>query len=706
MQIIQKIRDKGAAIGFVVIALSLIAFILMDAKQGSSRLFSSNSTSLGKVNGQEIDNNEFNDEVKLQQDKYGDQSGAMVYRIRQGVWDEMVEKIVLNDEFIKLGLTFSPKEMMSIMFSNNAPNELKQAFTDKATGQYDISKAEAWWPTVKKLKDDQKAKLESEIIEPMKLQALYTKYSSMLAASAYYPTWLQQKETAENKKFATISYVAVPYNVINDSSIKVSDDEITDYVKNHAAAYKQDGGRFISYVSFNASPSADDTTAIVKTIDDLKAPFIADTNAKLFLERNLSAIEYDDTYSEKSKITASKKDSIIGLANGKVFGPYLDGSNILLAKKLGEKEVPDTVKCRHILISTTDPQSGQPILDDSVAKKRIDSIAAAIKGGADFNSLVVQYSGDSGSVHKGGEYTFGYADFKSLAKEFAETIFYGKTGDKKVVHTNFGWHYIEVLDQKNPQPAYQIAYLAKEILPSDETVTAASSQATKLSGEAQDEKSMDAYIAKNGLRKIKIPVMVKSSDYQLGSMQDARQLIKWAFDAKEGDVSEPFSIGDQYVVGIVDKIQPEGLPDAATARPLVEQLIRNLKKADQITTQLGANPSLESTAKAYNGSIQTAGNDSSLIFGAQIINGLGQEPKVIGAAFNKDFLGKVSPPIAGMNGVYVMQVNSVGDKPADLPQVAAQQTAQRIKTLQQEMYGWFESLKKMATIKDDRNKFL
>ena len=70
------------------------------------------------------------------------------------------------------------------------------------------------------------------------------------------------------------------------------------------------------------------------------------------------------------------------------------------------------------------------------------------------------------------------------------------------------------------------------------------------------------------------------------------------------------------------------------------------------------------------------------------------------------FLGKVSPPIEGKNGVYVLQVNSVGDKPADSPQVAAQQTTQRIKTLQQEMYGWFDSLKKLATIKDDRNKFL
>src|ERR1700756_722888 len=107
MQIIQKIRDKGAVIGFILIGLSLIAFILMDAKQGGNRLFSASNNSLGKVNGQEINNAEFDDEVKQEQDRYGQQANAMVNKIRQDVWDETVEKIVLTDEFNKLGLTFS-----------------------------------------------------------------------------------------------------------------------------------------------------------------------------------------------------------------------------------------------------------------------------------------------------------------------------------------------------------------------------------------------------------------------------------------------------------------------------------------------------------------------------------------------------------------------------------------------------------------------
>ncbi|MCC6635102.1 MAG: SurA N-terminal domain-containing protein, partial [Chitinophagaceae bacterium] len=63
MQIIQGIREKGAAIVIVVIALSLIGFILMDARQGGNNLNAA-SGNIGKVDGQAIGQNEFNTKVK------------------------------------------------------------------------------------------------------------------------------------------------------------------------------------------------------------------------------------------------------------------------------------------------------------------------------------------------------------------------------------------------------------------------------------------------------------------------------------------------------------------------------------------------------------------------------------------------------------------------------------------------------------------
>ncbi len=707
MQIIQNIREKGAAIVIGVIALSLIGFILMDAKPGSNGgIFGGNpSSSVGKVNGESIEYSEFNAKVKQAEEQYGGRViGTQVYEVRQSVWDQIVAEKVLVKEFEKLGLSFSPKEMSSTMFSDDAPYALKQAFTNKETGQYDIAKVQEWWQQAKKSKGEQRDAIESQIVEPMKLQALYNKYNSMIAASAYYPSWMQQKDVADNKSFANISYVAIPYNVISDSTVKVSDEEITDYMSKHKSIYKQDGGRYISYVAFSANPTGADTLKSLDAASALKAPFFADTNAKAFVARNMSAINYYDGYTLKSKLAMAQKDSIAALSTGNVFGPYLDGGNFVLAKMVAVRQMPDSVKVRHILISTKDPQTGQPLLEDSIAKSRIDSIASAIKGGADFNSMVIKYSDDKGSKDKAGEYDFSSTQFGTLAREFSETIFYGTAGDKKVVHTDFGWHYIEVMNQKNFEPAYKVAYLAKQILASDETINTASMKATKLSGEARDAKSLETYVTKNGIQKIDVPDLIKPNDYRLGGLQDARQLIKWANEAKQGEVSEPFNIEDQFVVAVVNKIQPEGLPDAKTARPMVELTIRNLKKAEEITKKLTATPTLESAAAVYKVQIGTVGADSTLTYSSQIINGVGNEPKVIGASFNKAFQAKASEPIAGTNGVYVIKVTNIGNKTSDTPEMLAQMTDQRTRSLQQQLSGWFESLKKTATIKDNRSK--
>jgi peptidyl-prolyl cis-trans isomerase D len=710
MQIIQNIRDKGAAIVIAVIALSLIGFILMDAKQGSNRMFSGNSSSIGKINGETVDNADFMKRVKAAEDQQEQQygrrvTGAQVYQVRQNVWDQLVAEKVLSSEFDKLGLTFSPKELVTILYSNDAPPALRQAFTDKTTGQYDISKVQQWWAQAKKSKGDQREAIETQIIEPIKLNALYVKYSSLIGASAYYPTWMKQKDAADNKSFAVISYVNIPYSVVKDDAVTVNDQDITDYLQKNKEKYKQDGGRKITYVTFSANPSAADSAKTSQGVADLKASFTTDTSAQLFLERNTSTTNFADDYAVKTSLTMAPKDSIISLPVGKVYGPYLDHGNFVLAKMLGTRELPDSVKCRHILIATIDPQTQQPTLDDSTAHKRADSIAAAIQGGADFDQLVLQYSDDQGSKTKQGVYNFAADNFGQLDKKFAETVFYGKAGDKKVIHTQFGWHYIEVINQKNFETAYKIAYMSKEVLSSDETINAASVAATKLSIEAKDQKGLDAYVAKNGLNEIAANEVVKENAYQIGNLQDARQIIKWAFGAKEGDVSEAFSVGDQYIVAVVTKVVPEGLPDAATARPIVENIVRNQKKADEISKKLGTAPTLEAAAAAYSKTVETAGADSSLTFNSQIINGIGQEPKLIGASFDKTFQTAVSPAISGVNGVYVLKVNSIGTKSDDSPEVITQQDADKMRNLmQQKSYGWFDALKKEATIKDERSK--
>ena len=709
MSIIQTIREKGAVIVIAVIAISLIGFILMDSMSGAGKLFGGRNPSvLGAVNGENIELEEFNGKVKEGEQQYPNSGSAQRNQIMESVWDQLVAERIVDKQFKNLGIVFTPKEMSAIMFSEDAPQQLKQAFTNKETGQYDIEQAKQWWAQTKKNKNaEQRNAIITQVIDPMRLNSLYTKYTSMISGSIYQPKWLL-KEQEEKNNAANISYVAVPYTVISDSAVKVSDNDIKNYLDKNKLKYRQEPGRMISYVVFSAAANAKDSARIKQSQEDLKPQFAADSNAKFFLGKNSSAIPFFDAYTPKSKMQMPNAEAIIELPDGAVFGPYEDSKNYVLAKKISTKILPDSIKCRHILLGTIDPQSQQPLMDDSTAHRKADSIAVAIKGGADFDALEEKYSTDKAAQKEKGVMTFDLITIEGegFAKEFGDFLLNDKGEPKKVVKTQFGWHYIEILDKKDLQPAYKIAYMAKEIAPSDETINAANTASIKLSGSAKDEKSFNAYVAKNGLNKISVPNVVKENDFQLGGLQDARPIVKWAFDAKEGEVSEPFTLKDDFIVVIVDRRVKEGVPDVNTARPMVESIIRNMKKADEIKKKLNSPSTLETAAAAYNLQVLSTGADSTLTFEAQIINGVGNEPKVAGAAFNKDYQAKVSPPIAGNTGVFVIKVNSVSAKEPLSPEMQSQQkAAEHNRSIQSALGQSFNALKKTATIKDDRSKF-
>lgn len=707
MQIIQSIRDKGAAVVIVVIALSLIGFILMDAKPGNNDLFSSLTSKVGKVNGDAIELGEFNKRVKQTEDMQ-EQRGqrGQTYQVRDQTWNQLVAEKIFFAETKKLGITFTSNELKNILLSNDPNNPLlkEPGMTDSLSGKLNVSKAQSALANIKKFKGEQREAIDAQIIDPLKITSTVSKYTGLLNAAVYYPSWMQQKEITEAKNFAIISYVSLPYSDIVDSTITVTDADVNDYVQKHKDMFKQEEGRNISYVSFSQLPNGDDSARTNTFISGLKEAFGADSNARAFIAKNTSSVEYSDDYLPKSKITATVADTITKLPAGAVYGPYVDKESYVLAKMLGSKELPDSVTARHILIPVMDQQSGRQIMEDSAAKKLADSINTAITGGANFAALALQYGSD-GTKTKGGDLgTFGYG---AMVGEFNEYCFTKPTGSRDVIKTQFGYHVVEIMNQKDFKPAYKIAYMAKEITASDETLNKAQLEATKASAEKNIE-NLNKYISKNGLILTQVSTLVKENDYSIGALQDSRSLVRWVFEAKKGDVSEPFDItnGNQYVVAVVDKINAKGTQDAATARSGCEAIIRNRKKAAVIIKKVGNNTStLEAIATANNKQVQQAGADSSLTMSSQMINGLGIEYKVIGAAFNKEYQTKVSPPIEGTSAVYFVKVNGIQSKPADSPDAAATQANSKKSSLRGQVNAWFEGLKKPADITDNRSKY-
>ncbi|HKP31487.1 MAG TPA: peptidylprolyl isomerase, partial [Chitinophagaceae bacterium] len=381
------------------------------------------------------------------------------------------------------------------------------------------------------------------------------------------------------------------------------------------------------------------------------------------------------------------------LADGRVMGPYLDGGSYVLAKMIGKRTMPDTSKVRHILISM---QNGTP---DSIAKRRIDSVEAVTKTDSAWKKVAAAVSDDPGSKDKGGEYEFPSTQ-TNLAKEFYEVAFYGKTGDRKIIKTDFGYHLIEVLNQKDFQPAYKVAYLSRPILASTLTDNTASGKANQFSGQSRTYKAFQDNAAKEKLSVLSVPE-VKPHESAIPGIGANRQFVRWINDADKGEVSDAFRVDDNYVVAVVTDVNEEGVMGVAKARPLVENLIRRHKKAEQIMKKVGNPTDLQAAASAMGGTVAHA-DSASFMQGA--ITNVGQEYKVVGAAFNKQWQGKISPAIEGNTGVFVVKPEAISAVPnvtMNIEDVRNNIVAQK----KSSAYRATEALKSSAKIKDYRGEF-
>ncbi|MBC7587601.1 MAG: peptidylprolyl isomerase, partial [Chitinophagaceae bacterium] len=541
-----------------------------------------------------------------------------------------------------------------------------------------------------------------QLIEPTIQQLLNSKYQNIVQQSAYVPTWLIEKQKADNAAISSISYVYLPYASNTDTTIKVSDDEIMGYVKKHAKSFeKEEETRMFSYVGFDAAASASDSMASLNQITTLKQEFAATPDVKAYLAKTGTELAYLDGYTIKSQLKMPKADTIKSLAIGQTYGPYLDGNNYVIARMMSTQTIADSVFCRHILIRT-----GEGGLSDSLAHKRIDSVIAAIKVGADFKTVMEKVSDDKvATKENGGVMKFNAAQIQSenFDQDFAKYILFdGKKGESKMVHTKFGYHYINIVDQKNYETAVKVAYLAKPIIVSNETVGAASTAALQFASGVKNRAQFE-----ENAKKLNKPVMlsqeVKQGDYSIQTLGQTatRGIVRWLYENDLGTVSEPTEVGDKYIVYIVSAVNKKGLLSLSEAKTRVEILVKNEKKAKQIIETKFKGNTLESYAASAGVPVQKA--DSISFINPNVPAFGGYEIKFLGAAFNKEMQGKVSAPIAGNNGVIAMRVDMIGAKPAMADNESVRQTLLQAQKNASSRAG--NALKKAAKIDDNRFKF-
>jgi len=690
MSIIQNIRDKGAWIIFTIIVIALVAFVLQDGigKQGNTTV-----TDLGTVNGVSINKIDFEEKLEIQVQNYASQ-GVKREQLIGFLWNQEIDRILYLNEEEKAGITVGNKEITDVLFGVESP--LRQEFTDPKTGEFKVNDAKQAIAQVKKSKNQEQInQIEKLYVKPSIENRLRNKYQALIVKGLQVPTWMVQKQYNELNSIANIDIVGIPYASISDSTIKVTDDEVAGYIKENPAAYQvEEASKSINYVGFSAAPTSADSASVLNTITALKEDFQAAPDAAVFLNKAGSDLPFYNSYISGKTLQVPNKEEIIAAGVGNIYGPYVDGKNYTIAKLIGVKQWPDSASVRHILIATTG-QNGQLVRDDSTAKKLIDSIKSAIAGGVSFDEMVKKYSDDAGSKENGGKYDmFPQAQMVGPFNDFS---FDNSVGSKGVVKTDFGYHYMEVLKQTPRSPAYKIAYLSKAILPSSETIGVAAAAAAAFASASKDIKTFNQEAVK--LNKQSFPASdIKSMDYEIPGIGESRTLVRWVYENKINAVSEPTEIGDSYFVAIITGEEKAGLASVAKVRPEVEGILRDQKKATQIKQNFKGS-TIEAIAASAKTMVQPI---DSINFNYSMIPGIGNEPKLVGAAFNKSFLNKPSAPIAGNAGVFVISVKSQGAKAAT--QDLASFESDLINRTRSVIYRTNIGLKKVAKIKDNRMK--
>lgn len=703
MAIIQKIRDKYAKLAGGVIAVSLIAFVLNDAFNGSSGSIFSDGNALAKVNGESIDPLEYEKRVREYNTVYtiSNQGKQITDEIRTQIAEQSLRDIInekiINKQLEKLGITFSVKEEKELVYGANPSPMIMQypVFINQETGMFDPGRIKAYEDQLNNPPQNadpnliQKEKENWENYKSFAIhQAKIQKFTNLLAASLYSPKYMVDAKMAEQNELASVQIVKIPASVIPDNEVPVTDADIKAYMDKNKKRFRIDQEiRGIEYVAFDVVPSAEDTLNTANALSALKGEFATTVSVEDFVNK-YSDNTYNKFYFTKKSFSSSYSDSILPKPAGAVFGPYIEGTSFVLARVVEHRMMPDSVKAQHILV-----QPNQN-MDDSAAHKMADSLKLALDNGANFDSLALKYSADNSNNQTGGD--LGYFAYGTMVPEFNEFCFIeGKTGEKKVVKTRFGYHIVKINDQKDMQAATQVAFIVRSLAPSETTETDIYARANEFANKYKT--SFEAGVKAMNLQKRQAD-NVTVSGFSVQGLGGARDLVRWMFDAKQNDVSEVIKISNEtsnrYIIARLVNVQPKGTLTINDAiRPEIESIVRAEKKAEKIAEKYKSQTSLDAIAQAGNQQVLSA---DSFSFTSPYLNNVGYEPKAIGFAFSKQAKpGVLSPAIKGQDGgVSYMVLTNKFTVPANPNQAAVfqQQMMMQEQQSQRSVYGAIQEM--------------
>ena len=705
MALISKIR-RSMWIVVVLVALGVGGFILQDMTSGQQSAFGGGQNTLGKVEGEKIEWNEFARTDQIIESVLFQNQGREIYSRRDLLWNYFVEDVLVKQEAEALGLGVSKQELIDLQFGPNPSPVIRQRFADPNTGQVNRQQLNEFQtaiqnntftdPTMRAYWAHQ----EQEIIK----DRLQTKLGTLVSKALYTPNWQAEMGFNEQNTRATFAFVRVPFDEIDNSEVALEDADYEAFLEENAEVYRQEEEtRRIKYLTLNVFPTSADSAAVREEIAELVPEFETTDNDTTFLQRNFGTM--DSKYFKEAELSPVIADTVMRMPVGSVYGPYMEGGEYKAVKVLDRKVIPDSVRSRHILLPAQDQMT---YLN---AQNTIDSLKQLIETGAQsFDSLALAFGTDATRT-EGGD--LGYSFPGQMVKPFNDLIFYEAEQDTLyTVLTQFGVHLVEVTGKKfiNNDVGVKLAYVAQPIVPSDNTIDDMYDKALEITSNNRTLSALEETANSDPDLSLESSELLTKNAFSIGTLgagQTSRDIVRWAFSADEGDVSaDVYSYQDpvelhvnKYVIVGLETILKAGLPSVEAIKSDIEQLVINQKKGELLTERMQGKD-LNALANEFITEVDTAQNIS---LSVTALPDVGNEPKVVAKAASLPS-GQSSEPIIGNSGVFKINVISKSEagQPGDLTNI---RTNLVMSTRSQVLSSLMETLKKDAKITDNRSTF-
>lgn len=676
MASLNTLRTKFGIVLSIVIAGALLAFILsLKTEMG----FSGNDPRVGIIDGEKINYSEYYDQYEQIKAQSGAQDGdeQQAAMLANATWQALIGKYVLEPGFDKMGLRVTEPERLAMVSGQHPSQSFYNAFADPRTGEYNVVAVSQFLAEAERNPEAQQA--WAQLNKQARMEREIAKYLGLIKGGVY----VNALEVANGVDAANNTYAGKwagkKFSAVPDSLFQVKSSEIKAYYNSHKNMFKQTPSRALSYVVFEVTPTDDDMLALEKSVAEVGTQFAATEELKSFVRANRNG-KIAENYVSAAQLSDEEAKALMA---GQTYGPVLKNNEWTMARALDSKMVSDTLGIRHIVL---------PYTQEALA----DSLMTVIKGGGDFAQLAAQYSVYDATAANGGE--VGVVPFSAFTGEFAAALADAKRGDVVKVASGDAIQLMQVYRADKPSKHVQVATITYPVEASAATRREAHNLAGTFSVNAKG--SLEAF--NDAAAEAAVTPRVASlsqGERTIRGLEDSREVARWAYGAKEGDISEIFTVGKDYVIATLTEIDDEEYtPVEKVATQIRAQLLRD-KKYDYIVKEI-AGTTIDEQAASLGSEVADFDN---VTFGSFYINGPGVEPRMVGAIASTTQTGTVSAPVKGLSGVYVFQVDDIQTTDKQTPE-GEQVRAQAMAESMAQQFS-VQAIQQMAKIQDLRGQY-